>query len=408
MKIALMHYSTPPIVGGVESVIANHARMMANSGHDVSIISGRGEQFDTRIPVHILPLLNSKHPDVLRVKGQLDRGKYTPEFDIICDLIFKELITSLTDIEILIVHNICSLHKNLPLTAALYRAYKQIDFPRLILWHHDLAWTSSNYKKELHEGYPWELIKNPWNGVKQVTISEQRRQELTTLLNIPSDSITVIPNGVDFFTFYKAEDLTISFIEKLSLQEADPLLLLPVRLTPRKNIELALYMMAELNKLFPKVQLIVTGPVGPHNPANNAYKQKLLNLRKDLFLENSVHFLAELNPGFIPDNVIADLFHYSDGLFFPSHEEGFGIPLIEAAFSKIPVFCANIPVLRELGGDDVSYFDPNANPFTISTQVAERFKTEKTSRWARRAKKEFSWDRIYYQNIEPLLDEVSK
>ncbi len=408
MKIALMHYSTPPIVGGVESVIANHARLMANSGYDVSIFSGRGEQFDTRIPVHILPLLNSKHPEVLRVKGQLDRGKYTPEFDLLCDLIFKELNTSLTDIEILIVHNICSLHKNLPLTAALYRAYNQNNFPKLILWHHDLAWASLRYKEELHEGYPWELIKNPWDGVRQVTISEQRRQELSTLLNIPSDSITVIPNGVDFFTFYKLDDQTITFIEKLSLQEADPLLLLPARLTPRKNIELALYMMAELCKLFPKVQLVVTGPVGPHNPANSTYKQKLLNLRKDLFLENSVHFLAELNPGFIPDNVIADLFHFSDGLFFPSHEEGFGIPLIEAAFSKIPVFCANIPVLHELGGEDVSYFDPNADPFFISSLVADRLETEKTSRWARRAKMEYSWDRIYFHHIKPLIDEVSK
>jgi hypothetical protein len=32
MKIALLHYSSPPIVGGVESVLAHHARLMANAG----------------------------------------------------------------------------------------------------------------------------------------------------------------------------------------------------------------------------------------------------------------------------------------------------------------------------------------------------------------------------------------
>ena len=34
MKIALLHYSAPPIVGGVESVLAHHAREMAAAGHE--------------------------------------------------------------------------------------------------------------------------------------------------------------------------------------------------------------------------------------------------------------------------------------------------------------------------------------------------------------------------------------
>jgi hypothetical protein len=36
MKIALMHYSSPPVVGGVESVLAHHARLMKKDGHDVT------------------------------------------------------------------------------------------------------------------------------------------------------------------------------------------------------------------------------------------------------------------------------------------------------------------------------------------------------------------------------------
>ena len=61
----------------------------------------------------------------------------------------------------------------------------------------------------------------------------------------------------------------------------------------------------------------------------------------------------EVTAGFLPDEVIADFYRLSDALLFPSREEGFGIPIIEAAFSSIPVFCYNIPVLRELGGEDV-------------------------------------------------------
>ncbi len=43
MKIDLLHYSAPPIVGGVESVISHHARLMSKAGHPVRIIAGRGD-----------------------------------------------------------------------------------------------------------------------------------------------------------------------------------------------------------------------------------------------------------------------------------------------------------------------------------------------------------------------------
>ena len=46
MKIALLHYSVPPVVGGVESVLAQQARLMADAGHAVQVIAGRGGQFD--------------------------------------------------------------------------------------------------------------------------------------------------------------------------------------------------------------------------------------------------------------------------------------------------------------------------------------------------------------------------
>ena len=81
-------------------------------------------------------------------------------------------------------------------------------------------------------------------------------------------------------------------------------------------------------------------------------------------------FLAEVTSELIPDSVIADFYRLADALLFPSREEGFGIPLIEAAFSSVPVFCADIPVLHELGGEDVSYFDSDADPNLIAGQIA--------------------------------------
>jgi glycosyltransferase involved in cell wall biosynthesis len=405
MKIALLHYSSPPIVGGVESVLAQHARLMTKAGHQVTILAGRGEVFDERIKVCVLPRLDSRHPDVMEVKEYLDAGKHTPAFEILREQIRHELRTELTDYDVLIAHNVASLNKNLALTAVLHDEYRQPKFPHLILWHHDLAWTTPRYRGELHAGYPWDLLRTNWEGVTQVVVSELRRRELSELYGISEETIRVIPNGVDLGTFFKFESQTVDLIDRLNLLQADPLFLLPVRLTPRKNIELALNVMAQLRDHYPGAMLLVTGPEGPHNPNNKAYRHALTSLRDTLGLRGAVHFLAELSDEFLPDAVIADFYRIADALFLPSREEGFGIPVIEAAFSKLPVFCADIPVLRELADGDVTYFDPHASPDEVAKQIKLRLESEATSRWGRRAKLVFTWDQIYSVHIAALLKE---
>ena len=62
------------------------------------------------------------------------------------------------------------------------------------------------------------------------------------------ERIRVVPNGLDIARFLKLEAQTVEFIEKLDLLAAAPLLLLPVRITPRKNIELALGVLAVLRE----------------------------------------------------------------------------------------------------------------------------------------------------------------
>ena len=334
MRIALLHYSSPPIVGGVESVLAHHARLLANDGHEVTILAGRGENYDQRIPVRILPRLDSRHAEVMEVKSDLDEGKLTPAFNILLEKIKSELMAELNGFDILIAHNVASLNKNLALTAALYELNGTSNFPRIILWHHDLAWTTPRYREELHDGYPWDLLRSNWKNVSQVVVSELRRSELAELINISKDSIRVIPNGVDLNSFYKFEERTRQLVEQLDLINADPLFLLPVRLTPRKNIEHALHILAELRKQYPSAVLLVTGPEGPHNPTNIIYKENLLKLRDSLKLQGSVHFLAETTSEFLPDAVIADFYRLADALLFPVSYTHLTLPTNERCRSR--------------------------------------------------------------------------
>lgn len=403
MNIAMLHYSVPPIVGGVESVIAHHARLMSADGHSVRLIAARGAAMSSEISLTYIPLADSRHERINLVKQELDQGKVTSRFDSLRDDLADELIKAFTGVDVLIAHNVCSLNKNLALTAALHKLHVSGQLPRLILWHHDLAWTTPRYLPELHDGYPWNLLSTDWGNITHVVVSNLRQDELATLMKLDRDFIHVIPNGVDMDRFYKLETLTQDLLNTTHLLDSSPILLLPVRVTPRKNIELALWTLAGLKKDFPQSALVVTGPLGPHNANNIKYFEMLTDLRKQLGLKDSVHFLAEVHDGFLPDEVIADFYRVADALFFPSREEGFGIPLIEAAFSHLPAFCADIPPLRKLGLNDVQFFSPDEDPSRIATMIADYFQTSMPARLAIRARASFRWEAIYSQQIAPLL-----
>jgi len=404
MKIALLHYAAPPVVGGVESVIFHHACLMADAGHHVSILAGRGEQTHPRISFVSIPLVDSRNPQILAAKTELDAGKIPAQFEILTSELVGELSKHLSDVDVLIAHNVCSLNKNLPLTAALKRIAELPGAPRLLLWHHDLAWTTPRYRAELYAGYPWDLLRSDWKMASQIVVSESRRQELAQLLGVPAARIIVVPNGVDAAQFLKLEKQTQEFVTKLDLLAANPLLLLPVRITPRKNIELAIRSLAVLQTQFPKAALVVTGPLGAHNPANAAYFDSLREQRASLGIDNSIHFLAEHTQAYLPDAVIADFYRLADALLLPSREEGFGIPILEAGLAGLPIFCSDIPPLHNLAGNFAAYFPPDAEPEKVADLISHHISANHLFRLRSKVKLEYTWQRIFSEQIQPLLE----
>ncbi len=403
MNIVLVHYSAPPVVGGVESVLQNHARLMVDAGHQVRVLAGRGAQVDERIPFVCVPLADSIHPDVLEVKGELDRGRLSPKFYELVDKISTALQEQTAGTDVLLAHNVCSLHKNLALTAAIRSLMKQPHPPRLILWHHDLAWMSPRYLPNLHPGYPWDLLRTSIPAAIHVAVSELRRYELAELMDIRPEGIAVIPGGIDMARFLKLSTKTLAMIKPTKLFSFVPVLLLPVRITPRKNIELALQVLAQLRSHYPQAALIVTGPPGAHNPENAGYFDQLRALREELGLHDAVYFLAEISGEVLPDEVIGDFYRLADALFLPSREEGFGIPILEAGLSGLPIFCTDLPPLRQMAGDQASYFPPDADPGRIADMIYKRLSSDPGFILRSRVRQQFTWEKIYADLIAPLL-----
>jgi glycosyltransferase involved in cell wall biosynthesis len=376
---------------------------MAAAGNQVRIIAGRGEQTDSQVEFVRLPLADSRDPEVLAIKAELDRGRVPAAFDALSRRIEQELHPLLGQADWLICHNVCSLNKNLALTSALRRIAESQVGPRLVLWHHDLAWATPRYLPELHDGYPWALLRSDWPAAVQVAVSRQRRRELCALLGVAAGRIQVIPNGIDVAGFLGLGPDTVALLSDLRIMDKRPLALLPVRITTRKNIEMALRILKELKRDYPSCALLVTGPLGAHNPANAEYFDRLLSLRKELGLQQTVFFAAESRRDPLPDKVVAELYRAADILLLPSVEEGFGLPLLEAGLTRVPVFCSDIEALRELGGEDVTYFATDASPSSVSDLIAAALRVSPSFALRQRIMREYAWERIYADRLAPLL-----
>lgn len=91
---------------------------------------------------------------------------------------------------------------------------------------------------------------------------------------------------------------------------------------------------------------------------------------------------------------VEDLYRSSAAVVFPTLFEGFGLPVLEAMERGCPVLCSDIPVLREVGGDAVVFFDPTdpaAIARTIESSLADRALLDEKRRQGYEQATIFSW-----------------
>ena len=406
LAIALIHFTAPPVVGGVESVLGDHARLMADAGHTVRIVVGRGGGFDGRVQLTRIPRADARNAAIRDIQADLARGIVSDAYAAAVTALEHDLRQATDDVDVIIAHNVCSLNLNVPLTAALHRLVMDRGAPPLIAWQHDIAATSERHREQLHDGDPWDLFRRPWPGVLQVTISEARRIELARATGVAASSIRVIPNGIHPGAFLSLGSATRCVLDALDLHGAGPILLTPARVTPRKNLELAARVIDELRRSGADARLIITGAPDTHDPRSRRYLDDLRALATTPGAAPGVHLLVDGPPAWRSAGVVADLFRVADALFLPSRDEGFGLPILEAAITRLPVICADIASLRELAGGDATYFDPDADPAEVARLVRRRLDADPVHHLAVRSRTSFNWRTIFTAHIEPLLVEA--
>lgn len=395
-RILFVHYTTPQILGGVEQVMAAHIAGLQAEGKDVAVLAGRGGVKPPGVRVIRVAEADSRHPVVERDLAVLSTGVVPPGHDALVARLLAKIRPHIARADRVVVHNVMTMPLNLALTSALASLAREHP-DRFIAWTHDISYFDERYAALRRKGEPWELVTRALPGVRYVTVSEERAEQLSRLTGLARRDIEVVTNGVDVGEVLGLAPTGLHLAQRLGLFDADPLLLLPVRLTRRKRVEAAIDATAALRRRGHAAMLVVTGTAGPHDASNQAYLAELSARAKNV---KGVHLLAALGLK-IKYGTVVDLYSLADVLVFPSETEGFGIPMLEAGLHRLPIVCSDIPSLRETGGDDPIYVPPDATGEQIADAIEQALDTP-VMRMRVRARGH-SWTRVLRERVLPVI-----
>ena len=151
---AILHYTAPPVVGGVEAVIQAHARAFMEAGYPVTVVAGWGDGGALPPGVEFVRIseMDSRFQEIVEASEFLERGEVPNGFGSLVDQLEESLAETLARFDNVIAHNVFTKHFNLPLTAALHRLLDADTIRHCIAWCHDFTWTSPNSRSKVHPG----------------------------------------------------------------------------------------------------------------------------------------------------------------------------------------------------------------------------------------------------------------
>ncbi len=253
----------------------------------------------------------------------------------------------------------------------------------------------SRSRRDLYSFYQWvyTVLNARWE--KQafektkvvVAVSQKVAQELVDI-GVPRSHIRVIVNGVDLQEFSPG----VASRQKLGLPENVTLALFAGDIrTPRKNLDTVLHALVKV----PDLHLAVVGET-----ENSPYPQ----LAASLGLSQRVHFL-----GYRHD--IAQIMQAVDLLVFPSRYEPFGLVVIEAMASGLPIITASTTGAADIVTPECGVVLPDSDDIdalasALLSLVSDRAIMQQMGKAARSIAEQHSWNTMA-QTYVNLFEELS-
>jgi glycosyltransferase involved in cell wall biosynthesis len=201
--------------------------------------------------------------------------------------------------------------------------------------------------------YKYKFKQACINADRIISVSECTKKDIVDYFGIPDEKITTIYQGCDEkFTQPATTERKIAVRDKYHLPER--YILNVGRIEKRKNVLLAVKAML---KLPPDIQLIIIG----HRTEYAKEVEKFIAANR---LEKRVHILDNVSFADLPA-----IYQQAELFVYPSIYEGFGIPIVEALNSGVPVITTADSCLEEAGGPSSIYIESNDVEALINSET---------------------------------------
>lgn len=278
-----------------------------------------------------------------------------------------------------IVSNIFSVGENIAAAGALAQALSEANIPTVGV-HHDFYWESVRYRKPVHKLVERQLERYfPPVGIKHVCINSIAKTELLKRKGFVAE---ILPDTLDFgYSNIDANGACAELLRQHGVKLGEDVVVLQAtRIVRRKNIELAMDVVAEMQKLTSKRVVLVMA--GYAEKRDEAYQKEL----QDYVVKLGI-LTVELN-GLASNYVkktgtecdLMSIYPYVDVVTYTSLYEGFGNQFLEAIYAKKPVVAWEYPVfktdIKPVGFDVISLGDK----LPVDRAVIERVAREALER----------------------------
>ncbi len=198
------------------------------------------------------------------------------------------------------------------------------------------------YKPIDRKIYTYKALKACTEADKIIAISRQTKNDIIKLLNITEKKIEIVHQGCAEIFLKTADDNQIKLVkDKYNLPKN--YILNVGTIEKRKNI---LTVIKAVNKAKIDFPLVIVGRA-------TEYQNEIENY----IAENKMHNILIISNVSFQD--LPAIYQSADIFIYPSFYEGFGIPLIEAFNSKIPVIASDIDVFREVAENAAVFVNPH-------------------------------------------------
>jgi glycosyltransferase involved in cell wall biosynthesis len=216
-----------------------------------------------------------------------------------------------------------------------------------------------------------------------LTVSECSRRDIIKAYGVPASKVTAVPLAPDPSFGPAQEPAHLAEVRK-RYRLGEEYLLHVGSITPRRNLGRLLEAFASVRRRAPHLTLVLAGSVEPPSPPIEAAIGRS-------GLSGSVRVA-----GYVRAEDLPALYGGAAAVVCPSLYEGFGLPVLEAMASGIPVLASSTSCFPEVAGDAALLVDPTSTEaiaeglWSVLSDVALRGRLREKG-LARAA--EFTWER---------------